>query len=61
VLTTALMLAGFGGAILLLFLEVGLGEDREHARDEERRRRQADRRDAPRRRRRGRRLPRRGG
>jgi hypothetical protein len=34
VLTVALMSAGFGGAALLLFLEVGLGEDRDRAREE---------------------------
>lgn len=39
ILTTALLTAGLGGAILLVFLEVGLSEDRELARDEERRRR----------------------
>lgn len=39
ILTTALMTAGFGAAILLVFLEVGLSEDRQQARDEERRRR----------------------
>jgi uncharacterized membrane protein YfcA len=38
VLTIALMLAGFGGALLLIFLEVGLSEDRDRAREEERRR-----------------------
>jgi zinc transporter ZupT len=37
-LTIALMLAGFGGALLLIFLEVGLSEDRDRAREEERRR-----------------------
>ena len=38
VLTIALMLAGFGGALLLIFLEVGLSEDRDRAREEEQRR-----------------------
>jgi hypothetical protein len=31
----ALLLAGLGGALLLLFYEVGLSEERERARDEE--------------------------
>jgi hypothetical protein len=31
-LAIALMLAGFGGALLLLFYEVGLSEERERAR-----------------------------
>jgi len=39
VLAMALVTAGLGGAILLVFLEVGLSEDREQARDEELRRR----------------------
>jgi hypothetical protein len=39
VLTIVLLSAGLGGAVLLVFLEVGLSEDRERARDEERRRR----------------------
>ncbi len=39
VLTIVLISAGLGGAVLLVFLEVGLSEDRELARDEERRRR----------------------
>jgi hypothetical protein len=38
VLTIVLMSAGFAGALLLVFLEIGLGEERELARDEERRR-----------------------
>jgi hypothetical protein len=37
VLTIALMLAGLGGGLLLVFLEVGLSEEREQARDQERR------------------------
>jgi hypothetical protein len=50
VLTVVLLSAGLAGAVLLVFLEVGLGEERDLARDEERRRRrregmvQADRR-----------------
>jgi hypothetical protein len=38
-LTIGLMLAGLGGALLLIFYEVGLSEDRERAREEEQRRR----------------------
>ncbi len=50
VLTIALVTAGLGGAILLVFLEVGLSEDREQARDEERRRRRTQGAARPRRR-----------
>ena len=39
VLAIVLISAGLGGALLLMFLDVGLSEDRERARDEERRRR----------------------
>lgn len=38
VLTIALLSAGAAGAVLLVFLEVGYSEDRELARDEQRRR-----------------------
>jgi len=38
VLAIVLMSAGLGGGLLLVFLEVGLSEERELARDEERRR-----------------------
>jgi uncharacterized membrane protein len=38
VLAIALITFGLGAALLLIFLEVGLSEDRERARDEERRR-----------------------
>jgi uncharacterized membrane protein len=38
VLAVVLMSAGFAGAVLLLFLEVGLGEERDLARDQELRR-----------------------
>jgi hypothetical protein len=38
VLAIALISAGLGGALLLMFLDVGLSEDRQRARDEERRR-----------------------
>jgi hypothetical protein len=41
VLAIALISAGLGGALLLVFFEVGLSEDRERAREEERRRRRA--------------------
>jgi hypothetical protein len=50
VLAITLITVGLGGALLLLFLEVGLSEDRERAREEERRRRRAARRVEPRRR-----------
>lgn len=42
ILTTALMTAGLGGAILLIFLEVGLSEDREQSTGEGDRRRQGN-------------------
>lgn len=38
VLTIVLISGGLAGALLLLFLEVGLSEERDIARDEERRR-----------------------
>jgi hypothetical protein len=38
VLTIALIAAGLAGAVLLVFLEVGYSEDRELARDQQRRR-----------------------
>ena len=38
VLAIALITAGLGGALLLVFYEVGLSEDRERAREQERRR-----------------------
>ena len=38
VLTIVLIAAGLGGALLLIFLEIGFDEERELARDEERRR-----------------------
>ncbi len=38
VLTIVLIAAGVAGAVLIVFLEVGLSEDRELAREEERRR-----------------------
>ena len=41
VLAITLITVGLGGALLLLFLEVGLSEDRARAREEERRRRRA--------------------
>lgn len=37
VLTVVLIAAGLGGALLLIFLEVGFDEERELARDEQRR------------------------
>ena len=39
VLAIALVSLGLGGALLLVFLEVGLSEDRARAREERRRRR----------------------
>jgi hypothetical protein len=39
VLTLALMLGGLGAVVLLLFLEVGLSEDRARAEEDRRRRR----------------------
>jgi hypothetical protein len=36
-LTIVLMSLGFGGAVMLVFLEVGLSEDRERARDDRQR------------------------
>ena len=36
VLTIVLVSLGLGGAVLLMFLEVGLSEDHERARDEQR-------------------------
>jgi archaellum biogenesis protein FlaJ (TadC family) len=42
VLMISLLLAGLGGALLLVFLEVGMSEDRQRARDEERRRERAE-------------------
>jgi len=38
VLAITLMSAGLAGALLLVFLEIGLGEERDLARDEQRRR-----------------------
>jgi hypothetical protein len=61
VLAIALVTVGLGGALLLLFLEVGLSEDRARARDEERGRRRAEGRAAAQRRPRLRRRPRRPG
>jgi hypothetical protein len=50
VLTIVLISAGLGGALLLIFLEIGLSEERDLARDEERRQREGQRSLAPRRR-----------
>jgi hypothetical protein len=57
ILTTALLSVGLVGAVVLVFLEVGLSEDRARAGEEERRRQPAD----PPARRPPRRLPRRPG
>ncbi len=43
-LTIVLLSVGLGGAVLLLFLEVGLSEDRDRAQDEERRRKRSSQR-----------------
>ena len=43
VLTLALVGLGLVGAVVLVFLEIGLSEDRQRARDEERRRPSGDR------------------
>jgi hypothetical protein len=43
VLTIVLVSAGLGGVVLLLFLEVGLSEDRDRASEEQRRRERAER------------------
>jgi hypothetical protein len=61
VLAFTLITVGLGGALLLLFLEVGLSEDRDRAREEERRRGRAAKRPDPRRRLRLPRRPRRPG
>jgi hypothetical protein len=47
VLAIALISFGLGGALLLLFLEVGLSEDQARAREERARRWRAARRDEP--------------
>lgn len=59
VLAIVLMSAGLGGGLLLVFLEVGLSEERELARDEERRRKRERQALEDRQRRRPRRWPRR--
>jgi hypothetical protein len=41
VLAIALITLGLGGALLLAFLEIGLSEDRDRAREQERARRRA--------------------
>jgi hypothetical protein len=41
ILTLALIAAGLAGALLLVFLEIGLGEERELAREERLRRRRS--------------------
>jgi len=41
VLTIALVAGGLAGALLLVFLEIGLGEERDLAREERRRRRRS--------------------
>jgi hypothetical protein len=60
-LAIGLILAGLGGALLLVFYEVGLSEDRERARDEQRRRRRASKHGDAKGRRWSRRWPRRPG
>jgi hypothetical protein len=53
VLTITLISAGLAGALLLVFLEIGFGEERELARDEDRRRKRVLRTISARRRSRG--------
>jgi len=48
-LTMVLVSLGLGGVVLLVFLEVGLSEDRELARQERQRQARAEQRRAPRR------------
>jgi len=43
-LTIVLLSLGLGGAVLLVFLEIGLSEDRDRAREEDRRRRRSNQR-----------------
>jgi hypothetical protein len=43
ILTIVLIAAGLGGAVALVFLEIGFGEERDLARDEERKRKRAER------------------
>jgi len=43
VLTIVLISAGLAGALLLVFLEIGLGEEQDLARDEEERRKREQR------------------
>jgi hypothetical protein len=43
ILTTVLIAAGVGGAVALVFLEIGFGEERDLAREEERKRKRAER------------------
>ena len=57
----ALISAGLGGALLLVFYEVGLSEDQDRARDEERRRKRSPKHVDPGRRPWSRRRPRRPG
>jgi threonine/homoserine/homoserine lactone efflux protein len=59
VLAIAFVTLGLGGALLLAFLEVGMSEDRERAREEGQRRRSAERASEPKRRSSIRRRPRR--
>jgi hypothetical protein len=44
ILTIVLISIGLGGALLLVFLEIGLGEERDRAREEELRREREERR-----------------
>lgn len=47
-LSIVLISLGLGGAVLLVFLEVGLSEDRERAREQDRRRRRSSQRSSTR-------------
>jgi hypothetical protein len=43
ILTTVLIAAGLGGGVVVVFLEIGFGEERDLAREEERKRKRAER------------------
>jgi hypothetical protein len=43
ILTIVLIAAGLGGGVVVVFLEIGFGEERDLAREEERKRKRAER------------------